>query len=73
MRLAAGEAEAVVCLLKQAELERFAESAALPEVEETTLSTNLSRHFYRPLPQMTDYEGLLINRVVATNQAEATR
>jgi transposase len=67
------EAEAVAYLLKQAELERFADRAALPETETARLSPNLSRHFYRPLPEVADYDGLLTNRVVAVRQAEVAR
>jgi hypothetical protein len=74
LKLGAIEAGAVSYLLKQAELERFAEAAALPAVvDNATLSPNLSRHFYRPLPQRTDYDGLLINRAIANNQAEVRR
>lgn len=73
LELGTGEAGAVSYLLKQAELERFATSAALPPVDETTLSANLSRHFYRPLPQVADYDGLLMNRRDAFKQAEVAR
>ncbi len=67
------EAEAVTYLLKQAELERFADRAALPEAETAQLSPSLSRHFYRPLPEVADYDGLLTNRSVANYQAEVVR
>lgn len=67
------EAGAVSYLLKQAELERFKMSAALPQVDGTQISPNLSRHFYRPLPDVTDYDGLLLNRSVALQQTEVTR
>jgi len=73
VELGAIEAGAVSYLLKAAELERFAESAALPKVDEALLPPNLSRHFYRPLPQMTDYDGLLMNSAVHYQQAEVTR
>ncbi len=67
------EAEAVVYLIKADELERFAESALLAAVDETRLSSNLSRHFYRPLPQMTDYDGLLMNYDIKARQTEVAR
>lgn len=73
LALGAAEAEAVTYLLKQAELERFATSAALPKADETIVSPNLSRHFYRPLPEVADYDGLLTNRSVAVSQAEVAR
>lgn len=60
-------------LLKQAGLERFVESAALPEVDDVRLSPNLSRHFYRPLPEVADYDGLLMSRAEAFNRAEVAR
>ena len=62
------EAEAVVYLIKADELERFVESALMPAFDETRLSSNLSRHFYRPLPQMTDYDGLLMNSAAIPHQ-----
>lgn len=73
LELGTGEVEAITYLLKQAELERFATSAALPEVETARLSPNLSRHFYRPLPEVADYDGLLTNRVAADSRAEVAR
>lgn len=73
LELGTGEVEAVTYLLKQAELERFATSAALPTVDETTLSATVSRHFYRPLPEVADYDGLLMNRIEAFKQAEVAR
>jgi hypothetical protein len=73
LELGTAEAGAVTYLLKQAELERFAESAALPEVDDAQLSPNLSRHFYRALPQMSDYDGLLMSHCVTGSRAEVTR
>lgn len=73
LELGTAEAEAVIHLLKQAELERFADRAALPEADHGQLSPNLNRHFYRPLPEVADYDGLLTNRTVADYQAEVTR
>lgn len=73
LELGAGEVGAVSYLLNQAELERFAESAKLPAFDETQLSSNLSQHFYRPLPQMTDYDGLLMNSAVPHQKTEVTR
>ena len=73
LELGAAEAEAVTYLLKQAELERFAESAALPKADETPVSPNLSRHFYRPLPEVADYDGLLTNGAGAFKQMEVAR
>lgn len=73
LELGAAEAGAVSYLLKQAELERFADAAALPKADRTTLPSNLSQHFYRPLPQMSDYDGLLMNRRDAFKQAEVRR
>lgn len=73
LEMGTAEAEAVTYLLKQAELERFADRAALPEADETRLSPNLNRHFYRPLPEVTDYDGLLSNRTVANSQVEVAR
>jgi len=73
LELGTGEVEAVTYLLKQAELERFAESTALPKVDDARLSPILSRHFYRPLPQMTDYDGLLMNYDIKARQTEVAR
>ncbi len=73
LELGTVEAEAVAYLLEQAELERFADSAALPEAETARLSPSLSRHFYRPLPEVTDYDGLLTNRAVAHCRTEVGR
>lgn len=73
LELGAGEAEAVTYLLNQAELDRFVERAGLPKTDETRLSANLSRHFYRPLPEVADYDGLLMNRPALNRQAEVTR
>ena len=73
LELGTAEVEAVIHLLKQAELERFAESAALPKVDDARLSPILSRHFYRPLPEVADYDGLLMNRAGAFKQAEVAR
>lgn len=73
LELGTGGAEAVTYLLGQAELERFVERAGLPKTDETRLSANLSRHFYRPLPEVADYDGLLMNRPEAFRQAEVTR
>lgn len=73
LELGTVEAEAVAYLLKQAELERFADSAALPEAETARLSPSLSRHFYRPLPEVTDYDGLLTNRAIAHCRTEVAR
>lgn len=42
LELGAAEVEAVTYLLKQAELKRFATSAALPNADETSVSPNLS-------------------------------
>lgn len=73
LELGAGEAEAVIYLLKQVEFERFAESAKLPKSTEARLSANVSRHFYRPLPEVADYDGLLMDRTVLNRQAEVVR
>ena len=73
LELGVAEAEAVTHLLKQAELERFADRAALPEANQTAVSANLSRHFYRPLPEVADYDGLLSERTVANSSAEVAR
>lgn len=74
LELGAGEAEAVLYLLNQAELERFAESNRLPKTDEMRLSPVLSRHFYRPLPEVTDYDGLLMNKSVSGDcRAEVSR
>jgi transposase len=73
LELGAGEAEAVTYLLGQAELERFVERARLPKTDDVRLSANLSRHFYRPLPEVADYDGLLMNRAALDRQAEVTR
>lgn len=73
LELGAIEAEAVRFLIKADELERFAESANLAAFDETRLSSNLSRHFYRPLPQMTDYDGLLMNSAVPHQKTEVAR
>ncbi len=67
------EAEAVRFLIKADELERFAEGTLLPAFDETRLSSNLSRHFYRPLPQMTDYDGLLMNSALPHQKTEVAR
>ncbi len=67
------EAEAVVYLIKADELERFAVSAILPVFDETQLSSNLSRHFYRPLPEVADYDGLLMNHNIKARRMEVTR
>lgn len=73
LELGAGGAEAVTYLLGQAELERFVERADLPEVDDVRLSASLSRHFYRPLPEVADYDSLLMTRAVVNRQAEVTR
>lgn len=74
LELGTAEAEAVTYLLKQAELERFAMSAALPQLDdEVRLSPIVSRHFYRPLPEVADYDGLLTNRAVTGSRAEVAR
>jgi hypothetical protein len=73
LELGAIEAEAVRFLIKADELERFAMSANLAAFDETRLSSNLSRHFYRPLPQMTDYDGLLMNSAVPHQKTEVAR
>lgn len=73
LELGTVEAEAVTYLLKQAELERFADSAALPEADPRRLSPNLSRHFYRPQPEVADYDTLLAGRAVVNYQSEVTR
>jgi hypothetical protein len=73
LELGTAEAEAVTYLLKQAELERFADRAALPEAETARLSPNLNRHFYRPLPEVADYDGLLTNRAVTGSRTEVAR
>ncbi len=73
LELGTAEAEAVLHLLKQAELERFADRAALPGAETERLSPSLSRHFYRPMPEVADYDGLLSQRTVANSSAEVAR
>ena len=73
LELGTGEVEAVTYLLKQAELERFADGAALPEADGARLSPMVSRHFHRPLPAVADYDGLLTNRVAANSRAEVAR
>lgn len=73
LEMGTAEAEAVIHLLKQAELERFADRAALPEAETARLSPSLSRHFYRPLPEVADYDGLLSQRTVVNSSAEVGR
>lgn len=73
LELGTGGVEAVTYLLGQAELERFVERAGLPKTDETRLSANLSRHFYRPLPEVADYDGLLMNRAALNRQAEVAR
>ena len=73
LELGTAEAEAVIYLLKQAELERFVNNAALPEADHGRLSPNLSRHFYRPLPEVADYDSLLAGRTVANSSAEVAR
>lgn len=73
LELGTSEVEAVTYLLKQAELERFVESAALPKADDGWLSPSVSQHFYRPLPEVADYDGLLVNRRDAFNQAEVAR
>ena len=73
LELGTAEAEAVTYLLKQAELERFAASAALPEADQKRLSPNLNRHFYRPLPQVADYDTLLAGRGIANSCAEVAQ
>lgn len=65
LELGAMEAGVVSYLLKQAELERFAMSVALPEVDGAQMLLNLSRHFYRPLSDVTDYDRMLLNSSVA--------
>ena len=73
LELGTAEAEAVTYLLKQAELEWFADRAALPAAETARLSPNLNRHFYRPLPEVADYDGLLSQRTVGNSAAEVAR
>lgn len=73
LELGTAEAEAVTYLLKQAELDHFADSAALPQPDEARLSPIVSRHFYRPLPEVADYDGLLTNRAVTGNRVEVAR
>ena len=73
LELGTGEVEAITYLLNQADLERFADRTLLPEAETTRLSPTVSRHFYRPLPEVADYDGLLMNRRDAFKQAEVAR
>ena len=73
LELGTAEAEAVTYLLKQAELERFADRTLLPEGETARLPPIVSRHFYRPLPEVADYDGLLTNRAVTGSRVEVTR
>lgn len=73
LELGTAEAEAVTYLLKQEELERFADRTLLPEVETARLPPIVSRHFYRPLPEVADYDGLLTGRAVTGSRVEVTR
>lgn len=73
LELGAGDAGAVSYLLNQAELERFAERTNLPKTDEVRLSPILNRHFYRPLPEVTDYDGLLMNHTIGNHQTEVRR
>lgn len=73
LELGAGEVGAVSYLLQQAELERYAESAKLPKTDDVRLSPSLNRHFYRPLPEVTDYDGLLMNHTTGSQPTEVAR
>lgn len=73
LELGGGDAGAVSYLLNQAELERFAERTNLPKTKEVRLSPSVNRHFYRPLPEVTDYDGLLMNHNVGNRQTEVPR
>lgn len=68
LELGAAEAGAVTYLLNQAELERFAERQRLPKAEDARLSPLVSRHFYRPLPEVADYDGLLMMKQSGVNR-----
>lgn len=73
LELGTAEAGAVTYLLKQPELERFVTSASLTEADQGRLSPNLNRHFYRPLPQVAEYDALLSGRIVANFCAEVAQ
>ncbi len=73
LELGAGERDAVSYLLNQAELERFAERSRLPKTDDGQLSATLRRHFYRPLPEVTDYDGLLMNQAETLHRTEVPR